>query len=141
MFESSDENEPTGAVDTSECQSQSQDVFTLDLPVLKGPEKGPAISQSLADLINTACTSQCKLDNIISKYKVPSNCDMACSPAINNEVWKVMSNRGQSYDKCFCDIQNLLATGLVPVMKLIEVVRPLIKGNNEANYTFRTGSV
>lgn len=138
MFESSDENGPenesTGAVDASECQ-QSQD-FTWDLPVLKGPEKGPAISQSLADLINTACTSQCKLDNITSKYKVPSNCDMACSPAINNEVWKVMSNRGQSYDKCFCDIQNLLATGLVPVMKLIEIVRPLIKGNDEAKTLF-----
>ena len=105
-------------MDTSECQIQSQDDFNWDLPVLKGPEKGPAISQSLANLINTACTSQCKLDNIVSKYKVPNNCDMAGSPSINNEIWKVMSNRGHSYDKCFCDIQNLLATGLVPVMKV-----------------------
>ena len=80
-------------MDTSECQIQSQDDFNWDLPVLKGPEKGPAISQSLANLINTACTSQCKLDNIVSKYKVPNNCDMAGSPSINNEIWKVMSNR------------------------------------------------
>ena len=141
MFEESEnengpENEPTGAVDTSECQTQSQDDFNWDLPVLKGPEKGPAISQSLADLINTACTSQCKLDNIVSKYKVPNNCDMAGSPSINSEIWKVMSNRGHSYDKCFCDIQNLLATGLVPVMKLIEIVKPLIKGNDEAKTLF-----
>ena len=110
---------------------QSSDI-SWDLPILKGPEKGPAISDSLANLINVACTKQCKTDTIISNYKVPSNCDQSCSPIINNEIWKVMSSRAQTYDKCFGDIQNLLAIGLVPMIKLIDLLKPQIAGNEEA---------
>ena len=51
-----------------------------DLPKLKQLEKGPAISQSLANLINTACTSQCITDSLMDKFKVPENCDKLSAP-------------------------------------------------------------
>ena len=111
-------------------------IFLNALPKLKGPIKGPAIPQSLANLINTTCTSQCVTDDLVAKHKVPENCDKLCSPMVNNEIWKIMNKRAQSYDKCFSDIQNLVATGVVPIIKLFEVVKPFIAGNSEAKTLF-----
>lgn len=62
----------------SDCNDSTSEIW--DLPKLKMPEKGPAVSQSLADLINTACTSQCLTDTIQGKYKIPENCDKLISP-------------------------------------------------------------
>lgn len=129
MFEGSDTENEAGSAVTVQDE-------TWDLPKLKGSEKGPAISQSLADLINMACTSQCATDDIIGKYMIPGNCDKLCSPMVNNEIWKIMSKRAQSYDRCFSDIQNLVATGIVPVIKLLDVVKPHIAGNSEAKTLF-----
>ena len=124
MFESDTENQ------------DNQDDDFWDLPRVKGPIKGPAISNSLANLINTTCTSQCVTDDLVAKYRVPENCDKLCAPMINNEIWKILNKRAQSYDKCFSDIQNLVATGMVPVIKLFEVVKPHIAGNQEAKTLF-----
>lgn len=49
-----------------------------DLPKLIAPEKGKAIGQSLANLINLACSSQCDIDTLVSKYKIPENCVHLC---------------------------------------------------------------
>ena len=76
--------------------------------------------------MNTICTSQCDTKNIIFKYKIPGNCDKLCSPMINNEIWKIMNKRAQSYDKCFSDIQNLVAMSVVPIIKLFDIVKPHI---------------
>lgn len=124
--------EPQDVVESNDCQEHE----IWDLPKLKGPVKGPAISQSLANLINATCTSQCVTDELVAKYKVPENCDKLCSPMVNNEIWKIMNKRAQSYDKCFSDIQNLVATGVVPIIKLLELVKPHIAGNTEAKTLF-----
>lgn len=127
MFESPSEIE-------SGTDNQENDIW--DLPKVKGPVKGPAISESLAKFINITCTSQCVTDEIIAKYKIPENCDKLCSPMVNNEIWKIMNKRVQSYDKCFSDIQNLVASGVVPIIKLFEIVKPHIAGNVEAKTLF-----
>lgn len=72
MFEPQNTNES--------FQANENDAW--DLPKLKIPEKGAAVSQSLANLINTACSSQCVTDNIVDKYKVPENCDKLSSPLV-----------------------------------------------------------
>ena len=74
---------------------------TWDLPRLKQPEKGPNISHSLVNLINTACSSQCVTDNLIEKFKVLENCEKLAAPRVNNEFWKVLNKRAQGYDKYF----------------------------------------
>ena len=124
--------EPQEAVEPS--QNDENEIW--DLPKLKGPVKGPAIAQSLANLINATCTSQCVTDEMVAKYKVPENCDKLCSPMVNNEIWKIMNKRAQSYDKCFSDIQNLVATSIVPIINLFELVKPHIVGNPEAKTLF-----
>ncbi|MCG7879446.1 MAG: hypothetical protein N0C90_24410 [Candidatus Thiodiazotropha endolucinida] len=103
-----------------------------ELPRLKAPEKGQSVSTTLAKKVNVACTSQCETDSLIVKYKVPQNCDKACPPLVNGEVWKVLDKRAQTQDKGLQDIQNLVATGLTPIIKLAEVLKPQIMTNNEA---------
>lgn len=124
--------------ENSECNdSQSPpDCELWDLPKLKMPEKGPAVSESLANLINTACTSQCLTDNIQEKYRIPENCDKLTSPMVNNEIWKILPKRAQTYDKSFSDIQNLVAAGMVPIMKLADILKPQIAANQEAKTLF-----
>ena len=52
------------------------DNYMWELPKLKQPVKGSPISPSLASLINMACTRQCDTDDLVTKYKLPSNCEM-----------------------------------------------------------------
>lgn len=59
------------------------------LPKLKTTEKGKPVSQALASLINTACTKGCDIEHYTAKYKVQENCEMACPPLVNQEVWKI----------------------------------------------------
>lgn len=119
-----------------EAESTNQNEEVWDLPKTKGPEKGPAISQSLANLINTVCTSQFETEKIVEKYKIPSNCDKLPSPLVNNEIWKLMTKPAQSYDKNFAEIQNLVATSVVPIMDLFRMVRPHFGDSNEARTLF-----
>lgn len=122
-----------GTSDTEKVENEDE---PWDLPKLKGPEKGPAISQSLAILINTACTSPCATDSIVEKYKIPSNCEKLVSPLVNSEIWKLMPKSSQSYDKSFAEIQNLVATGVVPIIELFKLVKPHVIDNQEAKTLF-----
>ena len=100
-------------------ESLANDDFAWQLPKLKIPKKGEAVSASLASLINTTCTSQCEADEIISKYKIPSNCDKMGPPSVNPEIWKDIIKKAQTYDKAFQDIQTLISIGMVPIIKLV----------------------
>ena len=107
----------------NENQVLSEDEVEWQLPKLKAPNKGEAVSSSLADLINTACTKQCDVDGIISRYTIPSNCDKMDAPQVNSEIWLDISRRAQTYDKAFQDIQTLIAVGLVPIIKLTKIMK------------------
>ena len=95
----------------------------MELPKLKAPKNGDALSPSLASLINTACTSQCEVEKIISKYKLPSHCDKMAAPAVNSEIWTDIVRRTQTYDKPFQNILTLTATGMVPITKLVSLIK------------------
>lgn len=94
-----------------------------DLPKLKAPEKGKAISSSLAELINLSCTAQCDVEHIINKYQVPENCERSSPPSINQEVWKILDRKSHQNDKSIVDIQNLVAIGFSPIIKLAEILK------------------
>jgi hypothetical protein len=103
-----------------------------DLPRLKAPEKGDSVAKSLANMINLSCSSQCEIDHLTSKYKVPQNCTLAFPPTVNSEIWKIMDRRSQSIDKSFVEVQSLVGTAMTPIIKLAEVLKPTISGNVEA---------
>ena len=84
--------------ENSESLCDDQDDDSWQLPKLKAPQRGEAISSSLASLINTACTAQCVTDELVSKYKLPSNCDKLASPLVNPELWNDIAKKAQTYD-------------------------------------------
>ena len=96
---------------------------------MRVPEKGKAVSDSLAKLINVACSSQCDTDSLVNKYKIPMNCELASPPLVNSKIWKVLDKRAQSQDRGLVDIQNLVATGMIPIIKAL---RPQLQGNADA---------
>ena len=85
----------------------SNEDFTWQLTKLKCPEKGEPISPSLASLINAACSSQCDTDEIIRKYKIPSNCDKLAPPLVNGEIWTDIHKKAQHMTR-HLEIFNLL---------------------------------
>ena len=133
--ETPEEIDPTSLTkDLNQALFNTVDINSSDWepPRLKTPEKGKPVSSSLANLINMACTSQCDTDSLISKYKVPQNCDKACPPMVNQEIWNILDKRAQSQDRGIVDIQNLAASGLTPIIKLAEILSPQIGGNKQA---------
>ena len=99
-------------------------------PRLKASEKDKPISQSLANLINVACSSQCDIEDIMKKYKIPENVDKACPPMVNNEIWKILDRKVHSQDKYVSDVQNIVAAAIVPVIKLATTMKKSL--NQEA---------
>ena len=101
----------------------TSDNYMWQLPKLKQPVKGSPISHSLASLINMACTTQCDTDDLVTKYKLPSNCEMMSPPLVNSETWNDINKRAQTYDKAFRDIQSLIASGITPIFELLDILK------------------
>lgn len=118
--------------DEPQNEQSSGNVDEWAMPKLKCPEKGEPISQSLASLINTACSSQCDTDEIVSKYRVPENCSALGAPLVNSEIWKILDKKARSMDRGIVDIQNLVSVGIVPVIKLTECLKAAFIHNAEA---------
>ena len=89
-------------------------------PKLKALETDKPIAKSLAKLINVACTSQCDIEEIAKKYKIPENVDMAGPPLVNPEIWKILDKRVHTQDRGLAEIQNIVATAMEPVIKIAE---------------------
>ena len=49
------------------------DADDWDLPKLKVQEQGEAVDKSLANMINTACTTQHEKETLVSKHKIQIN--------------------------------------------------------------------
>ena len=49
---------------------------------------------------------------------------------VNHEIWKMLDKRTQTQDKGIQDIQNLVATGITPIIKLTEILKPQIMANS-----------
>ncbi|KAH3832862.1 hypothetical protein DPMN_106158 [Dreissena polymorpha] len=93
-------------------------------PKTKAMEKGQHISNSLANMINLACSTPCDIEEII-KYKIYNswNFDKACPPIVNAEVWRIMDRKGHASDKGLQDLQAILTAAMVPIIKLAKMVK------------------
>ena len=70
-------------------------------PGLKATEKDRPVTNSLANLINVAFSTQCDNEDVMTRYKIPENTDKACPPLVNNEIWKILDRKVHSQDKIF----------------------------------------
>ncbi|XP_053402373.1 uncharacterized protein LOC123549154 [Mercenaria mercenaria] len=120
----------SNALFNDSCNSDPDD-GVWELPKLKIPEKGKAVSDTLAKLINVSCTQQCDIDSLLAKYKIPENCEMVNPPLVNQEIWKILDKKAHGQDKILVDIQNLAAIGFAPIIRLAEVFKGQISCNSE----------
>ena len=75
---------------------------------------------------------QCDTDEIMTKYKLPSNCEKLAPPLVNGEIWSEIQKKAQTYDKAFRNIQSLIASGLIPMFELHTVLKDQIQSNGKA---------
>ena len=68
----------------------------------------------------------------LPSIKFQKNCDQACLPVVNQDIWKILDKRAQNQDKGIQDIQNLVATGITPIIKLADVLKSQFIANKEA---------
>ncbi|ESO85508.1 hypothetical protein LOTGIDRAFT_154995 [Lottia gigantea] len=129
MFSSADD-------DTLVVNDGTEQSILRQLPKLKTPARGPSIDQSLANLIDTACTTHCETGMIISKYDLPENYKMLSPPMVNQEIWGKIDARSKIYDKSFKEVQQLAATAIVPLVKLAELLKPSIIKNEQSKCLF-----
>ena len=55
-----------------------------------------------------SCTALCDTDSLSYEYKIPENCEMASSPLVNKEIWKILDKKSHLNDKMLVNIQNLV---------------------------------
>ena len=82
---------------------------------------GPDVGDSLAKVVNAACSKRCDADKVkalVDKHKRPDNCKNLRAPLINTEVWTQLDKRAQYNDIQFQDMQKTLSAGIVPLLKL-----------------------
>ena len=44
-------------------------------------------------------------------------------PTVNLEIWSDIVKKAQTYDKAFQDIETLIATGMMPIIKLVSLMK------------------
>ena len=54
-------------------------------------------------------------------------------PSVNLEIWSEIARKAQSYDKAFQDIQTLIATGMVPMIKLVSLLKSNLSEEAKSN--------
>lgn len=54
---------------------------------------------------------------------MPSNCELAIPPLVNQQIWKILDKTAHKNDKIMVDIQNLIAAGFGPVIRLAELMK------------------
>ena len=58
----------------------------------------------------------------MQKYQIPENCSNLGPPIVNPEVWRILEKKRHSYDRLLVKIQNLVTTGIVPIIKMAEIM-------------------
>ena len=58
----------------------------------------------------------------MQKYQIPENCSNMGPPIVNPEVWRILEKKRHSYDRLLVKIQNLVAAGIVPIIKMTEIM-------------------
>lgn len=70
----------------------------------------------------------CSINDIVAKYRVPSNCEYMSAPKVNDEIWGdlVHHRRVQTTDTLLRDTQNLVTAGMIPIMSTAKLLKPYI---------------
>ncbi len=87
--------------------------------------EGPAVSSKMADLVNDMLGGSLTLDQInkkVDSLKRPSNIPHLIAPLVSERVWKLkaIQSQSKSADVKFQQVQKMLTSGLVPLIRVID---------------------
>ena len=82
-----------------------------------------AVSESLAEFVNSACTKKADVANLIEANQIPSNCKSLVPPLINSEKWSYLYSNIQQRDKSLQEVQKMLGLSVVPMIKMAEMLK------------------
>ena len=101
----------------------STDSSSLQLPkIFEDQTKfSPAVSENLAEFINSACTRKADVFASMEANSVPVNCKSLVPPLINQEIWSYLYPNSQQRDKSMQDVQKILGQVDVPILKLAHI--------------------
>lgn len=99
------------------------DWFTVD-------KKGGDVDTKLADMVNSVCITEGDTEKLIEKYPRPANCKYLTAPKIDSDIWQMLPKFIQNRDAGFQAFQKIIASGIVPLMKVAQLLVPKSKENN-----------
>ena len=82
-----------------------------------------AVSESLPEFVNSACTKKADVANLIEANQIPSNCKSLVPPLINSEIWFYLYSNIQQRDKSHQEVQKMLGLSVVPMIKMAEMLK------------------
>ncbi|CAC5357570.1 unnamed protein product [Mytilus coruscus] len=77
---------------------------------------------NIVDMINTIVCKKANVDEIVKDSKIPLNCKNIIPPQVNVEIWSFLRRNVKSLDLNMQNVQRMLGNGIVPVIRLAELL-------------------
>lgn len=101
----------------------STDNTPLQLPKIFENETkfSAAISDDLANYVNSTCTNKADVSELLKGNLIPVNCKALVPPLINPEIWSFLYANIQQRDKSLQEVQKILGLSIAPMLRLADI--------------------
>ena len=138
-------NEPGCSKDLSEQAIEDDLLNELQQEFETNIDIGPPIKPKLAGIVNAVFRTKMsdeRSKELLSKYKIPENCDQVSTPKINVEIWNKLKPATRSLDIKFQTTAQKLNKATVPMLNACEELlelksNPKYKGDSELQSAIR----
>lgn len=98
--------------------------FKFELPKIfeEDVKFGVETLSNIAEMVNTIVRRKANLEEVVKDSKIPSNCKNITPPKVNVEIWSFLRRNVKSLDLSMQTVQKLLGMGIVPVVRLAELL-------------------
>ncbi|KAK6169693.1 hypothetical protein SNE40_020688 [Patella caerulea] len=100
----------------------------------KDEQYSASIDDGLAKVLDNIVKfglSEDKVNELLNKYKRPSNCDFLEVTKVNPPIWEFLSSETKSNDLKLQRIQNMIISGLIPLARLSELLMKKAIGGDD----------
>ena len=109
----------------------------IDNSLLLTDEAGPPVSDKLAKILNSKFQAEFdseKRKELLSKYKVPSNCESFHVPKVNPEIWQKLNAHAKRSDMSLYTQQDTLIHVTSAISSVVDDLLSARQKNETPNY-------
>ena len=123
-----------GLDQTSETEQEDMDTFMQDLQQFfeTGDSTGPDLEEKMATVVNSSLrvsVGEQKINDLCDKLLRPKNCEGLIVPKVNQEIWARLQRFTRNRDLAMQKIQLYLAKAMIPMLRMMQEMREVIKTN------------